>query len=81
MPRRYSGAELARLLRRLGFDLIRQRGSHQRYRGVWRGEQRNITLVANQREIPPKTLRSIAAQLGISAGELERLLSDASSAR
>ena len=74
MPRRYSAAEVAALLERLGLVRTRQRGSHVRYSGTFRGLQRHVTLVARERQIPAKTLRSIAGQLGLGADELKQLL-------
>lgn len=59
---------------RLGFRRVRLRGSHVRYRGVFNGQERNVTLVANQRQIPAKTLRAIAAQIGVTADRLEEML-------
>jgi predicted RNA binding protein YcfA (HicA-like mRNA interferase family) len=74
MPRRYSAAELAALLERLGLVRTRQRRSHIRYRGTFRGARRRVMLVARQRQIPARTLRSIAGQLGLTADELKALL-------
>jgi hypothetical protein len=47
-----------------------------RYSGVFRGRERHVTLVARQRQIPARTLRSIAAQLGLNADELRQLLGE-----
>jgi predicted RNA binding protein YcfA (HicA-like mRNA interferase family) len=74
MPRRFSEAEVSALLRRLGFARGRQRGSHVQYRGRFGERERHVTLVARQRQIPPRTLRSIAAQLGVTADELAKML-------
>ena len=45
-----------------------------RYRGNWRGRERNVTLVAGQRLIPPRTLSQIMSQIGIRQGEFVRLI-------
>ena len=71
MPRRYSSREVEALLRSLGFAFIRQRGSHRRFRGGWQGRERNVSVVAGQRQIPEKTLRSIADQAGFTLDELK----------
>ncbi len=73
MPRRYSTAEVAEALERIGIRFLRQRGSHVRYRGLWRGRERNVTLVAGQRVIPARTLSSILKQAGLAASEFSRL--------
>jgi predicted RNA binding protein YcfA (HicA-like mRNA interferase family) len=62
------------VLERIGIRFQRQRGSHTRYRGVWRGRERNVTLIAGQKEIPARTLASVLEQAGISAKELARLV-------
>ena len=74
MSRRYSADEVATALRRIGFALERQRGSHQRYSGYWRGRTRYVTLVARQKEIPDPTLAHIIRQAGMTKSELERLI-------
>ena len=74
MPRRYSTAEVAAALERIGIRYLRQRGSHLRYKGFWRGQERNVTLVAGHRQIPARTLSSILKQAGLTAQELSRLI-------
>ena len=74
MPRRYSVREVPLALERAGFQFQRQQGSHMQYRGVWRGRQRNVTLVAGQRQIPPRTLDSILDQAGLTVRELSLLI-------
>ena len=74
MPRRYSTREVAEALERIGIRFLRQKGSHMRYRGNWRGRERNVTLVAGQRLIPPRTLSQIMSQIGIRQGEFVRLI-------
>ncbi len=77
MPHRYSTGEVAAALERIGIRFLRQRGSHLRYQGSWRGQQRNVTLVAGQRQIPPRTLAFILKQSGLTVGELARLVEGA----
>ncbi len=72
MPRHYSTTEVETVLRALGFEMIRQRGSDRRWRGVWGGQRRNVTVVAGQRQIPDGTLRSIATQAGLALDELKK---------
>ena len=74
MPRRYSVREAEAARNRIGIQLIRQKGSHIRYRGIWRGMERNVTLVAGQNVIQPRTLSEVLKQAGLSADELARLV-------
>jgi len=45
-----------------------------RHRGVWRGRERNVTLVAGQRQIPPRTVSQILSQIGINTADFARLM-------
>ena len=68
-----SGRELVRALRRAGFVLLRQKGSHVSLEkrtsdGYWR------TVVAMHREIRPGTLSDILNQTGLTKEELAELL-------
>ncbi|MDE2968045.1 MAG: type II toxin-antitoxin system HicA family toxin [Chloroflexota bacterium] len=56
--------QVNRILERQGFVQTRQRGSHRRYRGVVGGRTRLVT-VAQHRDIPPDTLRTIIKQSGL----------------
>jgi predicted RNA binding protein YcfA (HicA-like mRNA interferase family) len=65
LPRDLSGEEVCRALKRLGFDFVRQTGSHRHYvKGVLH------PCVPMHREIKPKTMQSILKQAGISVEEL-----------
>lgn len=64
LPRDISGEEMVRILKRLGFLAVRQRGSHIRMEG--RG--RKIT-VPSHGAILPGTLQSILEQAGVSMEE------------
>ena len=68
-----SGRELVRALRRAGFVLLRQKGSHVSMEkrtsdGYWR------TVVPMHREIRPGTLSDILNQTGLSKEELAEFL-------
>jgi predicted RNA binding protein YcfA (HicA-like mRNA interferase family) len=68
-----SGRELIRALRRAGFVMLRQKGSHvslekRSAEGCWR------TIVPLHREIRPGTLSDILNQTGLSKEELRVLL-------
>jgi predicted RNA binding protein YcfA (HicA-like mRNA interferase family) len=59
-----SGAEAIRALERLGFMVVRQRGSHIVLRRGASG-----CVVPNHREIKPGTLAGVLKQAGVSADE------------
>ena len=59
-----SGAEVVRALERLGFEVIRQRGSHIVLRRGSSG-----CVVPNHREIKTGTLSGVFRQAGVSAAE------------
>jgi predicted RNA binding protein YcfA (HicA-like mRNA interferase family) len=65
LPRDLSGDEVCRALRRLGFEFVRQTGSH---RHCAKGSFH--PCVPMHREIKPKTLQSILKQAGISVEDL-----------
>ena len=66
MPKlpRLSGAEAVRKLERLGFTVVRQRGSHVVMRRGSAG-----CVVPNHRELKIGTLAGVLRQAGISADE------------
>ncbi len=68
-----SGRELIRALRRVGFVVLRQKGSHvslekRSSEGYWR------TIVPLHREIRPGTLSDILSQTGWTKEDLSALL-------
>jgi predicted RNA binding protein YcfA (HicA-like mRNA interferase family) len=75
-PRDISGAELAKALRKLGYTITRQTGSHLRVTTQTGGEHHEV--VPNHSPIKLGTLKSIfrnvAAHHRISTGQLLELL-------
>ena len=67
MPKlpRVSGAEVVRALGRLGFAVVRQRGSHIVLRRGSSG-----CVVPNHRELKTGTLAGVLKQAGVSADDL-----------
>lgn len=64
-----SGRDLVALLRRAGFEVIRQRGSHVSLsKGQWR------TVVPLHDELARGTLMGILTQCGMTRADLEELL-------
>ncbi len=61
LPRDLSGAEAVRVLRRLGFTVLRQEGSHIR---LGKGSLR--VTIPNHAALAPGTLKSILRQAEVS---------------
>src|SRR3989304_2376481 len=74
VPRRYSTDEVMRALSRIGFEQIRQRGSHIRLRGYFRGATRYVTIPFKRGNQDPKTMSSVLKQAGLTAEELAMLV-------
>lgn len=69
LPRDVNGAEAQRALRRLGFDPIRQTGSHL----IMRKEGRTV-VVPQHKPIKPGTLKALIEQAGLTVDEFVREL-------
>jgi predicted RNA binding protein YcfA (HicA-like mRNA interferase family) len=65
-----SGREVAEILKRHGFQIVRQRGSHMVLQRI-EGESTTTVPVPDHREIKPGTLRSIIRQSGVARTEFE----------
>ena len=74
MPRRYSTDEVLAALRSIGILPVRQRGSHIRLQGTFRGGTRLVTVPHVRGTIDAGTLSSILRQAGITRDELGRLV-------
>ena len=70
---RLTGREIMKALRRLGWEVVAQRGSHVQLRHPERSGRVTIPLHAGE-TIGPGLLRSILAQAGITADELRSAL-------
>ena len=68
-----SGREVVRALRRDGFVVVRQKGSHIRLEKYLPGETLRLTVPAH-REIVPGTLKSILNAARLSVDEFMELL-------
>ena len=67
---RLSGKELIKILSKIGFEIIRQRGSH----GFLRHKDGRTTVVPNHEEIDIGTLLEIIRQIKLSREEFEKLI-------
>lgn len=73
MPKRYSARELLNALKRLGFVIASQRGSHIKLKGLINGELRTV-IVPNHKQIAVGTLESILRQANVTKVEIEENL-------
>lgn len=64
LPRDVNGPEAARALRRAGFNVIRQTGSHL----IMRKESRTV-VVPQHKSIKPETLKALIEQAGLTVEE------------
>jgi predicted RNA binding protein YcfA (HicA-like mRNA interferase family) len=62
LPRDLSGVEFARLLRRYGYEQIRQSGSHIRVRSTFKGTEHQVTIPAHS-GLKVGTLSSILLEI------------------
>ena len=73
MPRLYSAQEVGRVLRRAGFALVSQRGSHQKFKKVTPAGEL-VAIVPDYREIAEGTFRSILDQARMTRSEFEQFM-------
>ncbi len=77
MPRDLGGSELAKLLRRYGYEITRQTGSHLRLTSSIRGAEHHIAIPAHK-NLKVGTLagilKEVCAYLEMSRADMEREL-------
>ena len=62
LPRQISGEELARLLKRYGYQITRQTGSHLRLTSKFKGSEHHVTIPAH-RDLRIGTLSAVLAEV------------------
>ena len=67
---RISGSEMVKLLERIGFEIVRIRGSHH---FMERGDQRTTVPVHGARDLKIGTLRKILRDVDLTPTEFEEL--------
>lgn len=72
MPKLYSAREIIKALRRIGFVVVSQKGSHIKMRKF--GEKTLTTIIPNHKEIARGTFQSILEQAQTSKEEFEKYL-------
>ncbi len=71
MPKLYSSEIIRKVLQKIGFLLVSQKGSHAKFRNH---TGRTVILPMNKKEIPIGTFRSILRQAGIDTEAFENNL-------
>lgn len=69
MPKLYSSREIEAVLKRFGFSLTTQKGSHGKFKHQ---DGRIVILPMNKREIPVGTFRSILKQANLISEDFEK---------
>jgi predicted RNA binding protein YcfA (HicA-like mRNA interferase family) len=64
-----SGEDLIRVLRKFGYEIARQKGSHVRLRNEAEPQRLPVTVPLHK-ELAPGTLKSILSDAGISVDQL-----------
>jgi predicted RNA binding protein YcfA (HicA-like mRNA interferase family) len=71
MPRLHSSSHIVRVLQEHGFLYVSQKGSHAKFRRVDDDQVYTVIVLANKKEIPHGTFRSIVRQSGLSSEDFE----------
>ncbi|MDP3976153.1 MAG: type II toxin-antitoxin system HicA family toxin [bacterium] len=71
MPKLYSSSAIIKVLERRGFLFVSQKGSHMKFRKENGHETLTVIVVANKKEIPFGTFKSILRQSGLSEEEFK----------
>jgi len=72
MPKRYSGKEIIKRLKRLGFIKISQKGSHVKMRGLIEGRIQTV-IIPDHKQVAVGTFSSILRQANMSKQEFENV--------
>lgn len=72
MPKLYSAREVVVRLKRLGFAIVSQKGSHIKLRGIRDGKLQTA-IVPNHKEVAMGTLSSILKQANVTKKELDEV--------
>jgi len=73
MPKLYSAKEIIKALKRAGFMVISQRGSHIKLRGLHNSKMQT-TIVPNHKTVAIGTFSSILKQADMTRSEFEQYL-------
>ncbi|MFO8056239.1 MAG: type II toxin-antitoxin system HicA family toxin [bacterium] len=67
-------AEVERVLRKAGFTVDRQKGSHKQYLKEVEGKAFRVTVAVNRKSYNTSTIKSMISQSGMTESEWEELL-------
>ncbi len=70
MPKLYSSKEVLKILRKAGFTVVSQKGSHIKLRGIREGKLQTV-IVPDHKEIAKGTFSSILSQANLTKQEFE----------
>jgi len=70
MPKLYSAREVIKTLRKAGFEVVSQKGSHIKLRGIIDGKLQTV-IIPNHKEIASGTFKSILSQANLTKTEFE----------
>lgn len=73
MPKLYSARVIINTLKRAGFEIVSQKGSHIKLRGIIDGKIQTV-IVPNHKEIARGTFSSILSQANLTKKEFESFL-------
>jgi len=73
MPKLYSGREVLRVLKKAGFVIVSQKGSHIKLRGIRDGKLHTV-IVPDHKQIAFGTFLSILFQASMMKREFESIL-------
>lgn len=73
MPKLYSARDIIKILGKMGFVEVSQRGSNIKMKGIYEGIMR-IVIIPNHKTIAKGTFNSILKQAGLTKAEFEGLL-------
>ncbi|KKS97496.1 MAG: hypothetical protein UV73_C0008G0016 [Candidatus Gottesmanbacteria bacterium GW2011_GWA2_43_14] len=73
MPKLYSARVIKNTLKRAGFEIISQKGSHIKLRGIIEGKIQTV-IVPDHKEIARGTFKSILSQANLTKKEFDSFL-------
>jgi predicted RNA binding protein YcfA (HicA-like mRNA interferase family) len=66
VPRaKITSKEVEKVLKKYGFVLVGQKGSHQQFKGTINGVKRRVTVLDNKKDFDIKTFQSMVRQSGL----------------
>ncbi|HLB32547.1 MAG TPA: type II toxin-antitoxin system HicA family toxin [Patescibacteria group bacterium] len=72
MPKLYSSVQIIKVLLKLGFAFVSQRGSHAKYRKTSKSVL-TVIIPVERKEVPRGTFRSILRQAGLTETEFKKI--------